>query len=174
MSDGEGTGSVAIGWWQPRNPPWRPRVVQAEVPQHWREEWLRGRTGDIMEVEAAAPLLGLCAWPTLKEGLWIHFVDNTSAEASMIKGSSRATTLAGVVHTVWRQVWARRLYLWAERVATGDKPIDRASRRDLRDLYGQGWQVDPVPPGWELLAVPAGLPPGALIGARSYPRIVYS
>ena len=43
---------------------------------------------DILLVEAIGPFQLLTAFPKLlKDALWIHFIDNTAAEASLISGS---------------------------------------------------------------------------------------
>ena len=73
ISDGEGSGSVAVGYWRPRDPQWRPRLVQAEVPSAWRREWQQEKAQDINEIEAVGPLLGLHTWDDLTDGLWLHF-----------------------------------------------------------------------------------------------------
>ena len=80
VSDGEGSDSVGVGWWRPLDAGHQPRVTRTEVPHEWRSYW-KGlhKTQDIKEVEAVGPVLALETWPALSDGLWIHFVDNTSA-----------------------------------------------------------------------------------------------
>ena len=84
VSDGEGTGSVAVAWWQPRTRAWRTRIVQAEVPTQWTRHW-NASGHNITQIEACGPLLAFRTWPNLRNGLWIHFVDNEGAKFSMIK-----------------------------------------------------------------------------------------
>ena len=65
VSDGEGSGSVAVSLWCPREPGFRTRVTQVELPAAWRERWLATHPNDIIEIEAAAPILALQTWPDL-------------------------------------------------------------------------------------------------------------
>ena len=92
------------------------------------------------------PLLALATRPTLlRRCVWIHVIDNESAKDSLIKGSSRAVHTNEIVHVTWEQCRSRCIYPWWERVASTDKPVDKASRGDLTDLYEQRWVVvDPV------------------------------
>ena len=142
ISDGEGTGSVAVGIWMPREKRFRPEITRADVPETWLQEWSRGgsRSTAIMEIEGVGPLLALSTWPSLLEnGLWVHFLDNESAMFSLIRGSSRADSLNRIVHLTWDLCRQRRLYPWWDRVATKDNPVDQASRRNMADLYDQRW-----------------------------------
>ena len=144
ISDGEGTGSVAVGVWMPREKEFTPLLTRADVPPMWLSRWSRqGSRGSIItEVEALGPLLALCTWPhILKDALWIHFVDNEAAKFSLIKGSSLAVDTHDIVHMTWEFCMQRRLYPWWDRVSTKDNPVDQASRRNLKDLYSQGWQI---------------------------------
>jgi len=144
VSDGEGTGSVAVGIWMPREPQFRPMITRADVPEMWLKRWSRGDGcgNRIMEIEAVGPLLAVSTWPSLfRDVLWLHFIDNESAKFSLIKGSSLAMGTNEIVHATWDECRKRRIYPWWERVSSSDNPVDKASRRDLRDLYGQDWQV---------------------------------
>ena len=60
ISDGEGTGSVGVGWWRPRNAHHQPRVTRVDVPHEWRDHWKSlHKTVDINEIEAVGPVLAL-------------------------------------------------------------------------------------------------------------------
>ena len=147
VSDGEGSGSVAVGIWLPRVSHFQPQVTRVDVPDEWHHVWGRGgaRSNVIQEIEGIGPLLALATWPEiLQDSLWVHFLDNESAKFSLIRGSSRATSMNQIVHRTWEICRSRRLYPWWERVCTKDNPIDQASRRNLTDLYKQHWRV--VPP----------------------------
>ena len=158
VSDGEGTGSVAVGWWQPRNPAWQPRLVQAEIPETWREGWAAQA---ITQIEACGPLLAFRTWKGLRNGLWLHFVDNEGAKFALIRGSASVLSLSQITHTIWCEARSRRLYVWVDRVASSDNPVDGASRRDLRDLHGAGWIVQEAPRAWtQGLWTPSLLPRG--------------
>ena len=99
ISDGEGSGSVGVGWWRPRDTAHRPRITRIDVPEAWRSHWKSlHKNVDINEVEAVGPMLALATWPDIRQGLWIHFVDNESAKFSLIRGSSSATSLNRIVH----------------------------------------------------------------------------
>ena len=93
-------------------------------------------------MEAVGPLLALSTWPDLRNGLWLHFVDNTSAQGSLIKGSSSVRALNRITFCIWGLARRRELYLWVERVASKDNPIDSLSRRDAKDHYRQDWEWD--------------------------------
>ena len=89
--------------------------------------------------------------PFFHNALWLRFIDNESAKFSLIKGSSLAVGTNEIVYATWEECRIRRLYPWWERVSSSDNPVDKASRRDLRDLYHQGWRtVEPTLPSlWE-------------------------
>ena len=147
VSDGEGSGSVAVGWWQPRNPAWTPLVTQATVPAQWQTEWAgTGQAQHINAIEAAGPALALASFPGLAAGLWIHFVDNTAAEHALVRGGSGVHGLNLLTYWTWSEARQRTLYLWVARVASKDNPVDQLSRGVREDLYAQGWQH--VPPLW--------------------------
>ena len=148
VTDGEGTGSVAAGWWQPRNEGWRPRVTRGQVPTAWRRAWQRREKGvDINEVEAVGPLLAWNTWPDLSNGMLICFIDNEAAKGTLIRGSSSVLAMNIITHHTWELFRKRALHAWVERVATDDNPIDKASRGDVSDLYDQQWDIcDPVWP----------------------------
>ena len=100
-SDGEG-GSAGVGaavW-----APWlhAPLAVYSQVPPQIRRLWAflvqKEEYNDIFLVEALGPLILLTAFPrVLRNALWIHFVDNTAAEASLIGGSSSLSAAAHIV-----------------------------------------------------------------------------
>eukprot|EP00959_Pyramimonas_sp_CCMP1952_P287560 6014017-Pyramimonas_sp.AAC.1 len=70
VTDGEGTGWVAAGWWRPRQSDWAPRVTRARVPPEWREAWKQGSKDiDINEIEAVGPMLAMNTWPELRGGM---------------------------------------------------------------------------------------------------------
>ena len=122
----------------------RPVVTQVELPEVWRQRWQQWKTVDINEVEAVGPLIALSTWPHLQQGLWIHWIDNTSAQNTLVRGASSTEALNDIGQATWDETRRRRLYLWVERVPTKDNPIDAASRRDFRDLWNQNWQWTPA------------------------------
>ena len=147
ISDDEGTGSVAVALWMPRETQFKPLLTRVDLPGAWLRTWSNDyeRSTTIMEVEAVGPLLALSMWPEiLRDALWLHFVDNESAKFSLIRGSSRACHLNRIVHETWHECQKRKLYPWFERVSTKDNPVDQASRKNMNDLYSQRWRI--VPP----------------------------
>ena len=144
ISDGEGTGNVAVGIWKPGDSEFQPRITAAAVPPEWLSRWHEWglRVTAIQEIEAVGPVLALSTWPELlTDCTWLHFIDNESAKFSLIKGSSKAVYTNEIVHATWDLCRARRVYPWWERVASADNPVDKASRGDLRDLSNQRWRA---------------------------------
>ena len=101
----------------------------------------------IAQIEAVGPLLALSTWPDLRDKLWIHFIDNTVATDSMIKGDSVNAHMNELMHATWRQVKERNLHLRVEYVCTHDNPIDKASRGNVADLFGERW-IFVTPGNW--------------------------
>ena len=139
VTDGEGTGWVGLLYLRPRDPTWVPQAARVCLPEKWRQTWQQDKSTDINEIEAASAPIALTTWPELTDGLWLHFVDNSSAENTLAKGSSRATSMNTIAEFTWRTAAERRLYLWADRVATGDNPVDGLSRGKF-DNHGEHWR----------------------------------
>ena len=132
-SDGEG-GLAGIGaaLWHPHRD--RPVAVYAEVPEMLRAQWqaFQGSEDfqDIFLVEALGPLLLLWAFPKLlRNCLWIHFIDNCAAEASLIRGSSSSDLGDHVVGLTWSLIQKRLLWAYFDRVSSKANPVDGLSRR---------------------------------------------
>ena len=87
---------------------------------------------------AACAPVALATWPELTDGLWAHFTDNSGAEASLAKGSSKAQGLNEIAAYTWHHAATRPLSLWTARVATGDNPTDGLSRGSL-DGFTSEW-----------------------------------
>ena len=84
---------------------------------------------DIYAVEAVGPLLLLTAFPKVfKNALWLHFIDNTSAESSLISGSSRLDLADHIVGLTWQLCARRCLAPVFGRVESKAKPVDKLSR----------------------------------------------
>ena len=90
-------------------------------------------------MEAASAPVALCTWPELTDGLWIHFTDNSSAEATLAKGSSKANGMNVIAEYTWTTAAERRLYLWADRVSTKDNPTDGLSRGNY-EQFTEDWE----------------------------------
>ena len=133
-SDGEG-GLAGIGaalWC-----PWlqHPLAVYTEVPKEWRDYWSEislsgGEYRDIYLIEALGPLLLLLTFPRhLKNCLWIHFIDNSAAEASLIRGSASKYHGDHVIGLTWLHIQMQSLWPYFDRVESDANPVDGLSRR---------------------------------------------
>ena len=138
VSDGEGTGNVAVGLWEVSRPALRPRITATKVPEQMLAKWALHASNTIAPIEGVGPLRAMATWPHLRDKLWLHFIDNTTAMNALIKGHSVNADLNDVMHATWKEARARRLHLWVEYVNTHDNPIDKASRGCYEDLYNQG------------------------------------
>ena len=131
-SDGEGRmAGVGVAAWVP----WldHPVAAFAHVPDVIRQMW-RSMAGvdeykDIYLIEGVGPLLTLVAFPRLmRDALWIHFIDNTAAQASLISGSSAIDAAEHVVRYTWELCAMRRLWPYFDRVCSKSNPVDALSR----------------------------------------------
>ena len=132
-SDGEG-GLAGIGAavWHPHKS--RPLAVYAEVPNIIRDQWRKvagtEEYQDIFLVEALGPLLLLLTFPkVLRDCLWIPFIDNSAAEASLIRGASSSTLGDHVVGLTWSHIQKRLIWSYFDRVQSKANPVDGLSRR---------------------------------------------
>ena len=143
-SDGEGDkAGVGVALWCPGG-----KVVGGymQIPEIVREVWSRSATCgehyDIFEIEAVGPLLVLHNFGYLiPEGaLWIHFIDNDAALATLVKGSS--SVLSGEVITAHTHslIAERGVWPWFDRVASKDNPVDQLSRGKLQGP----WQLKEI------------------------------
>ena len=131
-SDGEGSqAGVGVAAWCP----WlqHPVAAYARVPQVVRDMWgsMAGKDTyrDIFLVEAVGPLLILEAFPKLvKDALWIHFIDNSGSEASLVSGSSSIDAGDHIVGMTWERIAKRRLWPYFDRVESEANPVDKLSR----------------------------------------------
>ena len=164
VSDGEGTGSVAVAWWQPCTRAWRTRIVQAECPTQWTKHWnVSGH--NINQIEAYGPLLAFRTWPNLRNGLRIHFVDNEGVKFSMMNDASSVLSLSAITHTIWKDARDCRLYAWIQRVATADKtPSTKRAEETCETITTRIGSVDRPPRSWsECLSEPILLSSGWVV-----------
>ena len=120
---------------------WRPDGtcvgVYIVVPDEVRQTWSRAATAgdffDIFEIEAIGPALILHHFEHLfcQNALWVHYIDNDAALATLVKGSS--SVLSGEVITAYThgRVAAMGLWPWFGRVASPDNPVDKLSRGQM-------------------------------------------
>ena len=156
-SDGEEEGAgVGIGMWCPCG-----RVVGGylKLPDEVRQTWTRINTAgdhyDIFEIEAVGPALILHNWMHLFSpgALWVHYIDNDSALATLVKGSSSVFSGECITSFTHSNISEIGLWPWFDRVATDDNPVDKLSK---------GCMDGP----WELL--PVVFPPELLSSLRAY------
>ena len=134
-SDGEGgSAGVGVAAWVP----WLSTPVAAfcMVPDEVRSLWAKmaGKLDyrDIYLIEAVGPLILLMAFPRIMRNvMWIHFIDNESAESALISGSSSLLAADHVVGLTWEICSERTLYPYFDRVASADNPVDALSRGDM-------------------------------------------
>ena len=155
-SDGEGKGGVGVALWLPSG---KTIAGYLALPEEVRQVWSRAATAgehfDIFEIEAVGPALILHNWLNYfpSNCLWLHWIDNDSALAALVKGSSRV--LSGEVITAFTHAQIARagMWSWFDRVASADNPVDKLSRGELKG-------------DWDLL--PIEFPPVLLSELRRY------
>ena len=145
-SDGEGelagVGAAAWASWLEH-----PVAAYTRVPNEIRELWStmanRDQYKDIYLIEAVGPLLLLVAFPRLmRNALWLHFVDNTSAEAALVKGSSSLEAADHIVGLTWELCALRSLVPYFDRVESKANPVDALSRGDAIGPWREVVAVD--------------------------------
>ena len=144
-SDGEG-GMADVGFAAWASWLEHPVAAYTKVPSDIRSLWasMANTEGyrDIFLVEAVGPLLLLVACPRLmRNASWSHFIDNTSAEASLISGSSALEAADHIAGLMWELCGEPRLYPYFDRVESSANPVDGLSRGNF---HGQWRHVLPV------------------------------
>ena len=66
----------------------------------------------------------------MKDALWLHFIDNSAAESSLISGSSALHAADHIVGLTWEKAGSRRLWPFFDRVSSSANPVDGLSRGD--------------------------------------------
>ena len=134
-SDGEGAmAQVGIAVWPGggRDPIGGVIKVPQEIRDLWDWQQSLARHNDIYEVEAIGPLLLLFNWPELfRDTLWLHFIDNQAALASLVKGSSSVHSGDVIVGQTWRLAMNLNTIPWFDRVDSKSNPVDGLSRGKL-------------------------------------------
>ena len=156
-SDGEGeSAGVGVALWFPCG---RSIGGCLQLPAEVRQVWSRAATAgaeyDIYEIEAVGPALILRNWLDRfpPNCLWMHFIDNESALATLVKGSSSVLSGECITAFTHSRVASAGLWSWFDRVASKDNPVDKLSRGELE---GE----------WDLL--PISFPPPLLRDLRRY------
>ena len=137
-SDGEGSGGDGVAAWHPRLQ--APVAVFFMVPWPIRRLWalqsariFKGADQrDIFEIEAIGPLVAFEMWPELfVDMLWIQFIDNAAAQASLIRGSSSVESGDAIVSLTSKRIVGLRCLPWFDRVASLSNTVDGLSRGRL-------------------------------------------
>ena len=143
-SDGEG-GLAGIGAavWRRDGPP---LALYCEVPTFLRDYWhssSSSRYNDIFLVEALGRLLLLLTFPKAFKGcMWLHFIDNEAAEASLVRGSSSKTHGDHVVGLTWSLIQKHGIFAYFDRVASKSNPVDGLSRRDFSGPWSRVYRPE--------------------------------
>ena len=151
-SDGEGGGGgVGVAVFHYSFPP---VAAFLKVPREVRLLWSSARSealpteeiSDIYSIEALGPAVILAEFEHLVRGeLWIHFIDNVGTQMTLIKGSASVRSEDVIIGYTWERVVSARSFLWVERVASGDNPVDGLSRGVLEGPWGDV-RLTSVPP----------------------------
>ena len=92
------------------------------------------------QLELLAAPLAICTWASiLKEHQILHFIDNDSAAANLVKGYSPLTDSAAIVGDYWLLAAQHKLSIYIDRVASKANISDGPSRNDfelLQSLQG--------------------------------------
>jgi hypothetical protein len=75
----------------------------------------------------------------------LHFIDNTSALASLVKGYSWASDSSQIVHSFWALVLAITVDMWFEHVRSAANIADWPSRGMVLDLQ-RHFLAQPIQP----------------------------
>ena len=79
---------------------------------------------DINEIEATGLLVILATWPGVSAGsLWIHFIDNAAAQASLVCGYSSVTS-GDDLGLTWEMIAHQRIIPWFDRDDSASYPLD--------------------------------------------------
>ena len=88
---------------------------------------------DIFQIEAVGPLLVLWNWGHLfRNHLWVHFIDNEGALASLAKGSSSVLSGEVIVGCTHELAARHGVIGWYDRVDTHSNPVDKLSRGEMK------------------------------------------
>ena len=100
---------------------------------------------DIIEIEGVGPLIMLHNWGSvLRHSLWIHFIDNSSAQGSLVKGSSSVHQQDVIVGATWELIAELDVLAWFDRVDSKSNPVDGLSRQDFSRRHLCNWVWKPV------------------------------
>ena len=151
FSDGEGTARVAGALWCDHGVYSTRGFAPDFVPQIYPDS--EAPASQINSIEAFGPLFLLSTFEELfSDSLWIHFIDNSSALGSLVKGHSTGHALSSIAATFWSLATRVRTYPWFLYVPSDLNVIDGYSRGDpfTNDPLGNAVSFRPpkLPAGW--------------------------
>jgi hypothetical protein len=113
------------------------------VPEEVVLKWLP-KKNHIGQLEIFGGTLALDTWPDLlRDQPVIHFVDNDSATASLIKGYSPQVDSAKIVGDFWLRAARLKCFIYIDRVESKSNISDGPSRLDFTELEGLGAKWTP-------------------------------
>ena len=132
--------------------------IPDDLRTQWDSKWKGNRFHDIYEVEAVGPLLVLANFGVdLVDCLWLHFVDNSGALSSLVRGGSSVESGDHIVGVGCMP--------WFDRVDSASNPTDGLSRERLQGSWTLDQSNSRVPCGtnawWSLLQTIKCLPMAA-------------
>ena len=117
----------------------------------WDQQRRQCRFNDIFEIEAIGPLILLHNFGEyFTNALWVHFIDNDAAMASLINGSSSVGSGDVIVGATWSSIASHNACPWFDRVESESNPVDGLSRGrtagpwQLRTLTFPPWLIPVV------------------------------
>ena len=114
-------------------------VLVYDVPDRLRAQW--GTETAINQGELyAAPLTVMSLPEMLRDRDVLWFIDNTSAEAALVKAGSPTQSMCAMALTATAALAGIRARTWYDHVPSPDNPADPLSRGGLSD-EGGSWRV---------------------------------
>ena len=117
-----------------------------QVPDLLRRVWSRQTPTqpehlDIFEIEAVGPLLVLHNFGQRMTGhLWLHFIDNDAACATLVRGSSSVLSGELITSMTHELVAKFNVWPWFDRVDSESNPVDKLSR----GVMAGDWDLVPI------------------------------
>ena len=115
-------------------------MVPPSIRKLWSLQKSRGldEMYDIQDIGGIGPMIALTTWPEVLRGsLWMHFIGNNGALASLINGGSSVLSTDTVVGMTWHVISKLDVIPWFDRVDTKSNPVDGLSRGDARGPWVQ-------------------------------------
>ena len=93
-------------------------------------------------MEAVGPALILANFESFSppDALWLHFIDNESALAALVRGSSSVLSGECVTAYTHRLISQYGLRAWFDRVDSAANPVDKLSR----GVFKGEWELLPI------------------------------